>query len=111
MSVFDGCGRLVESVYSERTAVEADEYAIAYERELISIEPSPGRDDVRRQLPASLRDGSQVAPSQLGSQIRTMGKNRFNLGFIARPQLNDRPRSKGGEHGGQKGQLRSCYLG
>lgn len=38
VSVFDGWGRLVESVYSERAAVEADKNAIAYESESISME-------------------------------------------------------------------------
>lgn len=36
-----------------------------------------------------------------------MCKNRFYLGLVARPKLNDRPRGKGGEHGGQQSQLGS----
>lgn len=31
-----------------------------------------------------------------------MCKNRFYLGLVARPKLNDWPRSKGGEHGGKR---------
>lgn len=34
-----------------------------------------------------------------------MGKDGLNLGLVARPQLNDGPRSKGREHGGGEGQL------
>lgn len=36
-----------------------------------------------------------------------MCKNRLYLGFVAWPQLNDRPRGKGREHDGREGKLRS----